>query len=143
MYLEVSCLLRLLYYIYILIERHNAIQPIIIHNLFLQHCNQSLVFFILKIFRFLQPCRPRGDRSRIHRGQRSWFAVDPIDPTAFVALVSSYTSRLKVSASRWWWLYDRTTSKMRDLPSKIIPGDSRRSENTQTQHTSIKIILWS
>jgi hypothetical protein len=30
--------------------------------------------------------------------------------------------------------YDRVTSEMRDLSPKIISGDSRRSENTQT-HT--------
>jgi hypothetical protein len=31
-------------------------------------------------------------------------------------------------------LCDRTTSRMRGLSPKIISGDSRRSENTQTQH---------
>jgi hypothetical protein len=37
MYLELPCPSRLLYYIYISAERHNAIQPIIICNLFFIH----------------------------------------------------------------------------------------------------------
>jgi hypothetical protein len=35
---------------------------------------------------------------------------------------------------KWMNNYDRTTSEMRDLSPKIISGDSRWSENTQTQH---------
>jgi hypothetical protein len=35
-------------------------------------------------------------------------------------------------------VYDRTTSKMRDLSPKIISGDSRRSENAQTHTKAYK-----
>jgi hypothetical protein len=34
--------------------------------------------------------------------------------------------------------YDRTTSEVRGLSSKIISGDSRQNENTQTQLISIQ-----
>jgi hypothetical protein len=61
---------------------------------------RAQIFSILEVFRCLRPRRPRGDRSRLHRGPRPYFAVDPIDPAAFVALTSSCSSRLEVSACR-------------------------------------------
>jgi hypothetical protein len=58
---------------------------------------QSLVFSILEVFHYLRPCRHRGDRSRLHRGQHPWFTTDHIDHAAFVALTSSCISRFEVS----------------------------------------------
>jgi hypothetical protein len=59
---------------------------------------------ILEVFCCLQPRHPRGDRSRLHRGQRPCFTVNPIDLAAFVALASSCNSRLKVPTCQWWGL---------------------------------------
>jgi hypothetical protein len=83
---------------YISAERHNAIQPTIIHNLFFLHGNQSLgTLSDPQSLSLPSTALPRGDRSRLHREQRPWFTTDPIGLAAFLlSLALSCISRLEV-----------------------------------------------
>jgi hypothetical protein len=112
--------------LYIPVERHNAIQPTIIRNLFLQHDNQSLGFFsILEVFRCLRPLPGRSISTPL--GPHPCF-----DPAAFVALASPCSSRLEVSTCRQWGLVVLRSQRVEHLEVTIVRLATTTASTTAT-----------